>query len=248
MPVDRLGHVGRDVRLALPVDVLAQVGHVAWRRSRASSGSTRRRRPPPPARSSDRPPASRPRPPCASRRTSSSGMWPICQSPYISLPTAQSFTPKGRVLPFSARLRPSGVVAAPFAYSTSSRADSGPSLAGVDRDVRLGADQAHQVHELVEAHVVVLDALPGRVLARRPAVGVADAVLPVVPAHEVAARPAVDGGVELAEESEGVRAPAQHVVDRHQRHGPDRERARAARARSRAGRCRSCRSTRKRRA
>ncbi len=25
----------------------------------------------------------------------SSGMWPICQSPYISLPTAQSFTPNG---------------------------------------------------------------------------------------------------------------------------------------------------------
>ena len=57
-----------------------------------------------------------------------SGMWPICQSPYISLPTAHSFTPKGRELPFSARLRPNGVVAAPLAYSTSSRADSGPPL------------------------------------------------------------------------------------------------------------------------
>ncbi len=56
----------------------------------------------------------------------SSGMWPICQSPYISLPTAQSLTPNGRELPFSARFRPIGVAAAPFAYSTSSAADSGP--------------------------------------------------------------------------------------------------------------------------
>ncbi len=57
-----------------------------------------------------------------------SGMWPICQSPYISLPTAHSFTPNGRALPFSARRRPIGVVAAPFAYSTSSAAAAGPPL------------------------------------------------------------------------------------------------------------------------
>ena len=53
-------------------------------------------------------------------------MWPICQSPYISLPTAHSFTPNGREAPFCARFLPIGVVAAPFAYSTRAAADSGP--------------------------------------------------------------------------------------------------------------------------
>src|SRR6185436_11763854 len=64
--------------------------------------------------------------------------------------------------------------------------------AGVDRDVGLGADLADEHQELVDADVVRLDAPPGRVLARRAAVALADAVLPVVAAHEVPAGPAVD--------------------------------------------------------
>jgi len=54
------------------------------------------------------------------------GMWPSCQSPYISLPIAQSLMPKGAGLPFSARRRPIAVVTAPFAYCTSSAAPCGP--------------------------------------------------------------------------------------------------------------------------
>ena len=64
--------------------------------------------------------------------------------------------------------------------------------AGVDGDHRLGADFAAEVDEFVDADVVVLDAGPGGILARRPAVAGADAVAPVVAAHEVAAGPAVD--------------------------------------------------------
>ena len=55
-----------------------------------------------------------------------SGMWPSCQSPYISLPIAQSLIPKGAGLPLSARRRPSGVVAAPFAYWTSAADEEAP--------------------------------------------------------------------------------------------------------------------------
>ena len=52
-------------------------------------------------------------------------MWPSCQSPYISLPTAQSRTPNGRVRPFVARCFPIAVDGAPFAYSTRSAAERG---------------------------------------------------------------------------------------------------------------------------
>ena len=64
--------------------------------------------------------------------------------------------------------------------------------AGVNGDHRLGADLVAEVDELVDAEVVVLDAGPGRILARRPAIAGADAVAPVVAADEVSAGPAVD--------------------------------------------------------
>jgi len=103
------------------------------------------------------------------------------------------------------------------------RGGLGSTKAGVDRDVGLGGDLAAQRQELVHADVVRLDALPRRVLARRPPVGIADAVLPVVAAHEVAPGPAVDGRVQLPEAGQGVGAPAVEIVPRHQRHGADPE-------------------------
>ena len=50
------------------------------------------------------------------------------------------------------------------------------------------------------AYIVVLDTLPCRVLARRPAVAVTDAVLPVIPADEVASRPAIDRCIEFLQQ------------------------------------------------
>ena len=98
-----------------------------------------------------------------------------------------------------------------------------PAEAGVDRHVRLGPDLTAERHELVEPDVVGLDAFPGRVLARRPPVALTDAVLPVVAAHEVAARPAVDGRGQFLEARVRVGAPTVEVVFRHQGHGADPE-------------------------
>ena len=70
-------------------------------------------------------------------------------------------------------------------------------LTAVDDHQRLGIELAAQEHELVEPEIVVLHARPGRVLSRRPAVAVADPVAPVVAADKVAARPTVDGRVEV---------------------------------------------------
>src|SRR5690606_7526844 len=56
-----------------------------------------------------------------------------------------------------------------------------------------------------------------RVLARRTTIAVADAIAPVVTAHEVATRPAIDGAAELLEERERVAAHALDVVGRHER-------------------------------
>ena len=90
-----------------------------------------------------------------------------------------------------------GVSAGPLAYWSSSTASSTRALSAVDDHQRLGLDRAAERHELVDAEIVVLDALPGRVLSRRSAVGVSDAVPPVVAADEISARPAIDRRVEL---------------------------------------------------
>ena len=63
----------------------------------------------------------------------------------------------------------------------------------------------------------MLDPLPGEVFARRTTIGIADAVFPVVPAGKVSARPAIDCGVELLEQFQGVSPQALDVVGRHQR-------------------------------
>src|ERR1017187_1349234 len=97
--------------------------------------------------------------------------------------------------------------------------------AGIHGDIGFRADLAHQRHVLVNADVVGLDALPCGILARWPLVRIADAVLPVVAADEVAARPPVHRRVQLLEQRQRVRAPAVDVVRRHQRYGADPERA-----------------------
>ena len=97
----------------------------------------------------------------------------------------------------------------------------GVAEARVGGDHRLGADLAAEDHELVGAEIVVLDAGPGRVLAGRAAVTVPDAVAPVVAAHEVATRPAVDSAVELLQERERVAAHAFEIVGRHDRRRPE---------------------------
>ena len=103
----------------------------------------------------------------------------------------------------------------------------GRAEARVDHHQRLRLQLAAEGDELVDAEVVVLDACPRGVLARRPSVAGADAVAPVVAAHEVAARPAVDGRVELLEQGHGVGPHPLHVVRRHERGRADPHGARA---------------------
>ena len=124
---------------------------------------------------------------------------------------------------------PSACRRPPLAYSTSSTAACDVAQPAVDGDVGLGLEQPAEGHELVDAEVVVLDALPGRVLARRAAVAVADAVVPVVAADEIAARPAIDRRVEFLEQRERVGPHAVDVVGRHERDGADAERYRCRR-------------------
>ena len=182
--------------------------HVGRRTGRAWSRSTRRRRPPPTEldRRVDLARMASTNSLCFSTYFSS-GMWPSCQSPYISLPMAQNFTPYGsRVAVLRAQLAHRRRRRRRWRTRRPRRptcASPRPVLTAMYGSAPISR---HKVHELVEADVVGLDALPGRVLARRPAVAVADAVLPVVAADEVAARPAVDGRVELAQERQRVGA------------------------------------------
>jgi hypothetical protein len=96
---------------------------------------------------------------------------------------------------------------------------------GVHRDPWLRVHQFAEPDELVHPKVIVLDARPGGVRARRTPVAIADPIAPVVAADEIAAGPAVDRGVELAQERERVGAQALDMIGRHQRKGPHRDRA-----------------------
>jgi hypothetical protein len=149
-------------------------------------------------------------------------MWPSCQLPHLV-----SDRP-----PLAAEWRPLAVLRAKRAHWRGRGAVDVFDLVGrrgdvaqaaVDGDVRLGADEAAKRHELVDADVVVFNALPCRVLARRTAITIADAIPPVVAADEVPARPPVDGGVQLAKQCNHVRAEPLDVVSGHQRGGANPE-------------------------
>ena len=92
---------------------------------------------------------------------------------------------------------------------------------GVDRDHGLRLDQLAEANELMHAHVVGLDPGPRRIGAGRSLVPVAQAVPPVIAAHEVAARPPIHRGVELPEQFERVLAETLDVVGGHQGHAAD---------------------------
>ncbi len=153
------------------------------------------------------------------RTYSSSDMCPSCQLPYISLPMPHHFTWYGSACPFLARHAPIGVSAAPLAYCNSSTALVDVAQAAVERDVGFGAENPAEGHELVQPEVIVFDAGPGRVLARRTAVAVADAIFPVVAADEVAARPAIDRRIQLLQHLQRVGPHALDIVGGHQRDG-----------------------------
>ena len=80
--------------------------------------------------------------------------------------------------------------------------------AEVGADVGLGAEHLDVVEELVGAEAVAFDGAPGHFEARRALVARADAVAPVVVGGEVAAGPAQQGDVELADGFEDVLAEA----------------------------------------
>ncbi len=88
----------------------------------------------------------------------------------------------------------------------------------VDGDVRFGSEQTTELHELVHAKVVVFHAGPSRVLAGRTTIPIPNPILPVVPADEVPTGPTIDGGVQLFEQGQRVRAQTVDVIGRHERH------------------------------
>ncbi len=68
----------------------------------------------------------------------------------------------------------------------------------------------------MQAHIIVLHALPCGVLARRPPVAVAYPVLPVITADEVTPRPAVDRSVKLLQQGHYIRPESFNIVRRHE--------------------------------
>ena len=93
--------------------------------------------------------------------------------------------------------------------------------ARVDGDVRRHANELAERHELVQAHVVGLHGVPRVVKVGRTLVAVADGVVPIEVGEKVAAGQAPEAGVELAQQRNGIRPKALHIVRRHQRDGAD---------------------------
>ena len=75
---------------------------------------------------------------------SSSGMWPSCQSPYISLPMPQNLTPYGSGWPLAARSLPIGVSGRAVGVLDLLDGHGDVAQAAVDGDVGLGADEPHR--------------------------------------------------------------------------------------------------------
>ena len=144
----------------------------------------------------------------AIRPYSSAVFWPICQGPSISLPRHHSFTPYGSDRPFSARQSALRLPAGELQYSTRLRAASTPRVPRLTASIGSVPALRRPGDELVGADLVGLDRAPGEVEPRRPLLARADAVLPVVGGHEVAARVAHDGDAELARQLEHVAAEA----------------------------------------
>ena len=127
-------------------------------------------------------------------------LYVIFQRHVAELPAAVHFVADAPVLD---RVRfGMAVVRAPFPHRTCGRSvrifdllngSFHAAQSTVDGDVRFRFQQPAEHHELVQAKVIVFDARPGRVLARRPAIARSDAVLPVVATDEIPAGPAVDG-------------------------------------------------------
>ena len=86
--------------------------------------------------------------------------------------------------------------------------------AEVDRHHRLHARGSGPRHELVETERVALDGPPRRVQSGRPVRERADAVLPPVTGHEVAARVAHDRHAELAHQVQDVAAEPRRIDGR----------------------------------
>ncbi len=80
----------------------------------------------------------------------------------------------------------------------------------------------------MDAEVVMLNALPGRIFSGRPAVRVSDSILPVVAADKISARPAVDRRIELFKQLQNIRTESLDIVRRHERHCSHPERLAAA--------------------
>ncbi|OQB31176.1 MAG: hypothetical protein BWY07_02391 [Candidatus Hydrogenedentes bacterium ADurb.Bin170] len=86
----------------------------------------------------------------------------------------------------------------------------------VERNEGLCMDQFAKAHELMDAHIVVLNPCPGGIFAGRPFIPVADAVAPVVSAYEITARPAIDGRIQFTHEGKCIGAKAVHMIVGHE--------------------------------
>src|SRR5690606_24465548 len=91
----------------------------------------------------------------------------------------------------------------------------------VDVDVGVRSDQLVQVHELMRAERIRIDAAPARVDAPRALVARPDAVAPVVLIGEASAGPTQHGDFERLERFEDVVADSPSVRDRRILSDPD---------------------------
>ena len=90
----------------------------------------------------------------------------------------------------------------------------GRQRADIDRDVRIGADQFGEVHELVGAEgIVVSHAAPMHIDPHRPLVARADAVAPVVKVGEAAAGPADHRHMDFLQRLHHIGAIATNIGD-----------------------------------
>ncbi len=157
-----------------------------------------------------------------------SDMWPNCQGPYISLPMVQRRTLKGSGCPFSARILPSAGVGGTVAVLHFFCRHACFPESAVDRQVGLGSEQSAKANKFMKPDIVRFRPVgPHRLQARRPLIGIAKTIAPVVGGDKVASRPFGHLETLFLEEPNHPRVKSLHIVGRHQRGGPDMKRAAA---------------------
>ena len=151
-----------------------------------------------------------------------SDMWPNCQGPYISLPMVQRRMLNGSGWPFCARSLPMRVVDGTVAVFDFLGRAASVSVAAVDGEIGLGAEQSAEGDEFVEARRRwTRPSAPHRLEARRALIDIAKTVAKVVGRDEVAAGPLRHLEARILEAPDHAGMESLHIVGGHQGSGPD---------------------------